>query len=192
MSPTSKMGVNRMGVVFTRTGQDWVFFFYYAPRRDWDGGENSLLCHPITHTHTHVSYDPVPQVVQAQVVGQLAHCHGVGKVLLVGKHQDDGVFQLVLVDLGTQGQPRSRDWRGVRPRVPGPPTILESSWVDSVTRSLSLLSTTKIRPWNTAEVRGQWCPSRAEAPHLSPPPVCSGSSVSTGGGSCPGRRRPRL
>lgn len=39
------------------------------------------------------------QVLQAQLVGQLAHWHGVGHVLLVGKHQQHRIPQLVLLQL---------------------------------------------------------------------------------------------
>lgn len=69
-----------------------------------------------SHTRTHTtppaptppapsSYGPAPQAVQAQLVGQLAHSHGVWKILFVSKHQDDGVFQLVLLDLRTTKTP---------------------------------------------------------------------------------------
>lgn len=37
--------------------------------------------------------------VQAQLVCQLRDPHGVGEVLLVGEHQNDGVLQLILLDL---------------------------------------------------------------------------------------------
>jgi hypothetical protein len=36
------------------------------------------------------------QGVQAELVGDLRCVHGVGQILLVGKHQQDGVAQLVL------------------------------------------------------------------------------------------------
>lgn len=39
------------------------------------------------------------QVLQPQLVGQLAHGHGVGHVLLVGKHQQHRIPQLVLLQL---------------------------------------------------------------------------------------------
>lgn len=54
-------------------------------RRDGDGT-------PATH-------GPAAQRLQSQLVGQLAHRHGIGHVLLVGKHQQDGVPQLVLLQL---------------------------------------------------------------------------------------------
>ena len=45
------------------------------------------------------THGPAAQRLQAQLVGQLAHRHGVGHVLLVGKHQQHGVPQLVLLQL---------------------------------------------------------------------------------------------
>lgn len=39
------------------------------------------------------------QVLQPQLVSQLAHGHGVGHVLLVGKHQQHRIPQLVLLQL---------------------------------------------------------------------------------------------
>lgn len=72
----------------------------------------------VSHTHTHgwaagtcvcvCAYGSTPQAVQTQFVGQFAHAHGVWKVLFVSKHQDHGVFELVLLDLGTRRTPGVR------------------------------------------------------------------------------------
>ena len=40
---------------------------------------------------------PLPEAVQAELVGNLGGVHGVGQILLVGKDQEEGVPQLVLV-----------------------------------------------------------------------------------------------
>lgn len=50
-----------------------------------------------------VTHSSVPQHLQAQFVGHFADGHGVGQVLLVGEHQQHGVFQLVLVQLWCRG-----------------------------------------------------------------------------------------
>lgn len=66
---------------------------------------------PPTPWHPWAMRDPhraAPQVLQAQLVGELAHRHGVGHVLLVGKHQQHGIPQLVLLQLR-----RVRGWRPV-------------------------------------------------------------------------------
>lgn len=70
------------------------------------------------------------QVLQPQLVGQLAHGHGVGHVLLVGKHQQHRIPQLVLLQL--------REMKGMESGVPAssclqcrgppqPPPLLPSS-----------------------------------------------------------------
>lgn len=48
------------------------------------------------------SYGSAAQALQTQLVGQLAGCHGVGKILFVGEDQNDSVLQLVLLDLRTE------------------------------------------------------------------------------------------
>lgn len=47
------------------------------------------------------SYSSTSQAVQTQFVSQFAHSHCVWKILFVSKHQNNGVFQLVLLDLMT-------------------------------------------------------------------------------------------
>ena len=41
---------------------------------------------------------PVPEPVEAQLVGELRRVHGVREVLLVGEHQEHGVLELVLLE----------------------------------------------------------------------------------------------
>lgn len=54
------------------------------PRLPWEGQE---------------PHRAAAQMLQPQLVGQLAHGHGVGHVLLVGKHQQHRIPQLVLLQL---------------------------------------------------------------------------------------------
>jgi len=45
---------------------------------------------------------PLAQGVEAQLISDLCCIHGVGQILLVGKHQQDCVTQLVFVDHAVQ------------------------------------------------------------------------------------------
>ena len=56
-------------------------------------------CLQLSHLNVPV---PVPHVVEAQLVSDLSWVHGLGQVLLVGKHQQHRVSQLVLSQLKTE------------------------------------------------------------------------------------------
>mmetsp|Transcript_29082 Transcript_29082/g.62554 ORF Transcript_29082/g.62554 Transcript_29082/m.62554 type:complete len:221 (-) Transcript_29082:25-687(-) len=44
----------------------------------------------------------VTELVEAQALGDLVHAHGVGKILLVGEDQEDGITQLILSEHAVQ------------------------------------------------------------------------------------------
>lgn len=62
-----------------------------ASRLRQHGSEGTSVC----------SYSSFTQAVQTQFVSQFAHSHCIGKILFVSKHQNNGVLQLVLLDLMT-------------------------------------------------------------------------------------------
>lgn len=49
-------------------------------------------------------YRAATQVLKAQLVSQLAHGHGIGHVLLVGKHQQHRIPELILLQLRGEGR----------------------------------------------------------------------------------------
>ena len=115
--------------------------------------------------------------VQSQLVCDLSCVHGIGKILLVGEHQQHSVTQLILQNEGSRSDTRARhlpihhaaahhaepdtfsitDIRCMHystanchirvARVRTSLSIRCSSSRASPMRSRSLLSTTKMRPW---------------------------------------------
>lgn len=69
----------------------------------------------------HGPYRAAAQVLKPQLVRQLAHRHGVGHVLLVGKHQQHRVPKLILLQLRGEGRvgPRGSRLPGLHPHCRG-------------------------------------------------------------------------
>lgn len=40
---------------------------------------------------------PIAQIVQAELVGEFSSVHGIGQILFVGEHEQNGVAQFVLL-----------------------------------------------------------------------------------------------
>ena len=49
-----------------------------------------------------LTYSSVPEVLKAEFICEFTDRHSVGKILLIGKHQQNGIFQLVLSQLNEQ------------------------------------------------------------------------------------------
>ncbi len=40
---------------------------------------------------------PIAQIVQAELVGEFGSVHGIGQILFVGKHEQNGVAQFIFL-----------------------------------------------------------------------------------------------